>query len=107
MIRSATAKIVANPQVTFTEEELWQPTWFPLLRLFGKGALAVDGGRASSVGTPVHVVWWDDDPIKHERVFWPSIAQFVETAIARIDDGTIEVDRESFLDGPTVDQLAR
>jgi hypothetical protein len=34
-----------------TADDLWRVSWFPLLRLFGKGYLAVDLGAFTSSGT--------------------------------------------------------
>ena len=100
-IRKTTAQLVSAPNFSLTEEEVWSPTWFPLLRLFGKGALAVDLDGDLGDGTPVHVVWWDSDPIEK----WSSIAAFIETAIQRFADGTIVTNDDGYLEGPDVDQL--
>lgn len=105
MIRETSAQLVSDPRVPFAEEEVWRSTWFPLLRLFGKGALAVDLDGDLGDGTPVHVVWWDSDPIQKSIQKWSSIAAFVETAIQRFTDETIVTNDDGYLEGPDVDQL--
>ena len=84
-------------------EQRWPTSWFPLLRLFGKGFLAVDLAGGDGSVSPVHVVWHDDDPESRARVVWPSIAAFVEALIARFDAGVYFVDDDGIVQGPTLD----
>jgi cell wall assembly regulator SMI1 len=101
--RSIAVEIASMPGVPFDAEQRWPTSWFPLLRLFGKGFLAVDlAGREGSV-SPVHVVWHDDDPERRARVAWPSIASFVEVVIERFDAGIYSVDGDGLVRGPTID----
>ena len=101
--RSIAVEVAAMPGVPFDAEQRWATTWFPFLRLFGKGFLAVDlAGDEDSV-SPVRVVWHDDDPERRARVAWPSVAAFVEVVIGRFEDGTYSVDGDRIVRGPTID----
>jgi hypothetical protein len=77
-----------------------------LLRLLGKGYVAVDLSTGDRVSSPVHVVWHDDDDEQRARVAWPSIRSFIEAVIGRFEDGTYFVGG-GLVDGPMVDDPNR
>ncbi|MGH9223345.1 MAG: hypothetical protein ACRD2W_06075 [Acidimicrobiales bacterium] len=101
--RSIAAEVAAMPGVPFSAEQRWPVSWFPLLRLFGKGYLAVDLAGGEGSVSPVHVVWHDDDPERRARVAWPSVAAFVESVIGRFEAGVYSVDGDGIVQGPTID----
>ena len=95
--------VAAMPGGVLAADDLWRASWFPLLRLFGKGFLAVDLAGGEGSVSPVHVVWHDDDPERRARVAWPSVAAFVEAVIGRFEDGTYSVDSDGIVRGSTID----
>ncbi len=101
--RSNAEAVAAMPGGVLTSDDLWRPSWFPLLRLFGKGFLAVDLAGGDGSASPVHVVWHDDEPERRARVAWPSVGAFVDTVIERFEDGTYAVDGAGIVQGPTID----
>jgi len=101
--RNNSEAVAAMPGGVLAVDDLWRSTWFPLLRLFGKGFLAVDLGGGEGSVSPVHVVWHDDDPERRTRVAWPSVAAFVEVMIDRFEDGAYSVDGDGIVQGPTID----
>jgi hypothetical protein len=82
--------------------ERWSADWFPLLRLFGKGYVAVDlvGGSIS----PVHVAWHDDDIERRQSAAWPSIEAFVVDMIERFRAGAYWIDHDGFVSGNSIDR---
>lgn len=80
---------------------LWRASWFPLLRLFGKGYLAAD--LAGGPESPVHVVWFDDDPDRRATVAWPSMTAFVKAIIERFNANVYSFDADGIVQGPTID----
>jgi cell wall assembly regulator SMI1 len=100
--RSIAAEVAAMLGVPFDAEQRWATSWFPLLRLFGKGFLAVDLAGGDGSMSPVRVVWHDDDPERRARVAWPSIAAFVEAVIERFEAGVYSVDGDGIVRGPTI-----
>lgn len=105
--RANAEAVAAMPGGVLTADDLWRSSWFPLLRLFGKGFLAVelvDGdGDGDATMSPVHVVWHDSDPAERARVAWPSIGAFVEAVIGRFEAGVYSVNGDGVVDGPTID----
>lgn len=102
--RRSAAELATRPGFPFRAEGMWDPAWFPILRLFGKGFIAAEvGGSSSDEVSPVHVVWHDDDPELAARVAWPTVAAFVETVIGRFEAGTYAVDIDGIARGPTID----
>jgi hypothetical protein len=85
-----------------TADDLWRLTWFPLLRLFGKGYLAVDLGAGDET-SPVHIKWHDTDPYLGE---WPTVRAFVETVIYRFEEGIYAVNDDGHVEGPTIDHMS-
>lgn len=100
--RSNSEAVAAAPGGLLSAEDLWCSSWFPLLRLFGKGFLAVDLAGGDGSASPVHVVWHDDEPERRARVAWPSLGAFVEAVIARFEGSVYSVD-EGIVQGPTID----
>lgn len=94
-------ELAASPEYPFAATDLWHPSWFPLLRLFDKGFVAVD---LAVSGTPVHVVWHDDDPEARRLVAWSSLPDFVGFLLAGFDAGTYSVDDHGLVRGPTLDR---
>jgi hypothetical protein len=88
--------------IRLTADEIWAVSWFPLLRLFGKGFLAVDLAGNDDSTSPVHVVWHDMEP---DEVVWESMRSFVEDTIARFEEGVYSIDDDGFVvgRGPTID----
>jgi hypothetical protein len=84
-----------------TADDLWRVSWFPLLRLFGKGYLAVDLGGGDET-SPVHIKWHDTDPYRGE---WPTVRAFVETVIYRFEKGIYAVNGDGHVEGPTIDHM--
>lgn len=101
--RRIAAQVAAMPGSTFDADQRWPRHWFPLLRLFGKGFLAVELGSSDRTTSPVHVVWHDSNPEDRARVAWPSIRTFIETVIGRFETGTYTVDEAGIVQGPTID----
>jgi hypothetical protein len=93
----------AMPGGVLTSGDLWRSSWFPLLRLFGKGFLVVDLAGGEGAVSPVHVVWHDDEPERRARVAWPSIGAFVDAVIERFEAGVYSVDSDGIVQGPTID----
>ena len=79
-------------------ELLWRRTWFPILRLFGKGYVVTDLALDT-----VHVVWLDASPEDRARVRWPSLGAFVEELVTRFEDGVYVVDEVGTVRGPTLE----
>jgi cell wall assembly regulator SMI1 len=101
--RSAASEVARMPESVLDSEELWRIQWFPLLRLFGKGFLAVDLAANDSSTSPVHIVWHDSDPEDRVRVAWDSVSSFVEWLIYRFENGVYSVDIDGIVRGPTID----
>jgi cell wall assembly regulator SMI1 len=101
--RSIAVEIAAIPGEPFAAEERWPTSWFPLLRLFGKGFLAVDLAGGEGSVSPVHVVWHDSSPADRARVAWSSIGAFVEMMIGRFEAGVYSADDDGVVQGPTID----
>lgn len=101
--RSNAEAVAAMPGGVLTAGDLWRSSWFPLLRLFGKGFLAVDLVGGEGEASPVHVVWHDSDPEERARVAWPSVAAFVEAVIGRFEAGVYSVDGDGIVQGPSID----
>jgi hypothetical protein len=101
--RSAASDVAAMPGGVFDAEELWRAHWFPLLRLFGKGFLAVDLAGNDSSTSPVHIVWHDSDPEERALVAWESVGSFVEAVNDRFNEGVYLVDEDGIVQGPTID----
>ena len=76
-VASNTADLPSKTGFHATADDIWRVSWFPLLRLFGKGYLAVDLG-ADDETSPVHIKWHDTDPYLGD---WPTVRAFVETVI--------------------------
>jgi hypothetical protein len=51
----------SRPGSLLTADDIWPRSWFPLLRMFGKGYLAVELA-GDDAPCPIHVVWFDSDP---------------------------------------------
>lgn len=105
--RQVAAELAAHPQVPFDDEDSWPVTFFPLLRLFGKGFLAVDLAGAGADLTPVHISWHDDEPGDRRRVAWPSVTAFVDDMTRRFEAGTYSIDSNGIVVGDTVDRPPR
>lgn len=101
--RNNSEAVAATPGGVLTADDLWRPSWFPLLRLFGKGFVVVDLAGGEGSVSPVHVVWHGDSLERRARVAWRSIAAFVEAMIGRFEDGTYAVDDGGVVQGPTID----
>ena len=101
--RRVAAELAGRPGYPFGADELWQPTWFPLLRLFGKGLLVAEApGRAVDV-SPIHLVWFDSEPTARARLAWPTMAAFVGTVISRFEEGIYSVNKDGMIEGPTIE----
>jgi cell wall assembly regulator SMI1 len=87
---------------TLSVSDLWDPAWFPLLRLEA-GYVAVDLGGINRATSPVHVVWFDDEPEHRARVLWPTVDAFVVEILRRFQVGTYQVDQDGVVEGPDVD----
>lgn len=96
--REVSQMLGTGPGMPWTAEQLWGSSWFPVLRLSGKGLVALDLERDT-----VHVVWWDAAPEERERVRWPTLAAFVEHLARRYDDGSCIVGADGLVDGDTLD----
>jgi hypothetical protein len=105
MKRSNASDVAAMPGSVYDVEQLWPTHWFPLLRLFGKGYLAVDLAANEGSTSPVHIVWHDID--LDERADWESVRSFVETVIDRFEEGVYSVDDDGIVRGLTIDHPSR
>ena len=97
-VRDVARQLGADPGVPWTAEQLWSSSWFPVLRLSGKGLVALDLEPDT-----VHVVWWDAPPEDRQRVRWPSPADFVEQLVSRYDEGAWVVGADGLVDGDTLE----
>lgn len=95
--REVSQMLGTDPGMPWTADQLWRPSWFPVLRLSGKGLVALDLERDT-----VHIAWWDAPPEERERVRWPTLAAFVEHLARRYDDGTWVVGTDGLVDGDTL-----
>ncbi|HYH71768.1 MAG TPA: hypothetical protein VD764_01020 [Nocardioides sp.] len=95
--REVSQVLGTDPGMPWTADQLWRPSWFPVLRLSGKGLVALDLERDT-----VHVAWWDAPPEDRERVRWPTLTAFVEHLARRYDDGTWVVGADGLVDGATL-----
>ena len=84
-----------------TANDLWRVSWFPLLRLFGKGYLAVDLADNEGSTSPVHIVWHDSDPEERARVAWETVGSFVDGVIGRFEEGVYSVDDDGIVHHPS------
>jgi hypothetical protein len=96
--RDVARQLGADPGVPWTTEQLWGSSWFPVVRLFGKGLVALDLERET-----VHVVWWDAPPEDRQRVRWSSLAAFVDHLVSRYAEGVWVVGADGLVDGDTLD----
>lgn len=96
--RDVARQLGADPGVPWTAEQLWSSSWFPVLRLSGKGLVALDLEPDT-----VHVVWWDAPPEDRQRVRWSSPADFVEQLVSRYDEGAWVVGADGLVDGDTLE----
>jgi cell wall assembly regulator SMI1 len=103
MTQSAASDVAAMPGGVFDAEELWRANWFPLLRLFGKGFLAVDLAGNDGSTSSVHIVWHDSDPEERALVAWESVGSFVDAVNNRFNEGVYSVDDDGIVQGPTID----
>lgn len=101
--RSIAEEVTSMPGSILTADDLWNPSWLPLLRLSGKGFIVADLSDADRAASPVHVVWLDDEPARRARVAWPSVGAFAVYVSERYEAGTYAVDDEGIVQGPTVD----
>ena len=101
-VASTTAELPSKTGFRATADDMWRVSWFPLLSLLRKGSIAVDLG-ADETTSPVHIVWADSDLELRSRPVWPTIRAFVETVIARFEDGTYWVNDEGIVDGQAMD----
>jgi hypothetical protein len=101
-VASTAANLPSKTGFRVTVDDLWRVSWFPLLRLFGKGYLAVDLGAGDET-SPVHIKWHDTDPYLGE---WPTVRAFVETVIYRFEEGIYAVNGGGHIEGPTIDHVS-
>lgn len=91
------------PDPAFTSADLWDPSWFPLLRLEA-GYVAVDVGGPDKTVSPVHVVWFDSEIDSRRRPLWSSLNEFVEQMARRFETGAYSVGHDGRLEGPDLDK---
>lgn len=103
-VASTTADLPSKTGFRMTADDIWRISWFPLLRLFGKGYLAVDLAHNEGSTSPVHIFWHDSDPEERARVAWESVGSFVEAVIGRYEEGVYSVDDDGIVQGPTIDR---
>jgi cell wall assembly regulator SMI1 len=101
-VASSSADLPSKTGFHATADDFWRVSWFPLLSLIRKGSIAVDLG-AGKTTSPVHIVWADSDLDLRSRPVWPTIRAFVETVIARFEEGTYWVNDEGVVDGNAMD----
>jgi hypothetical protein len=102
MTRRVAAELAAQANDPQGADRRWPRTWFPLIRLFGKGYIAVDLASDSST-TDVHVAWHDDAPDKRSRVAWRGVNEMVEWIGRQYDAGVFNVNEDGIVDGQTID----
>jgi hypothetical protein len=101
-VASNSADLPSKTAFHATADDIWRVSWFPLLRLFGKGYLAVDLGAGEET-SPVHIIWHDTDPYLDE---WPTVRACVETVIYRFEEGIYSVNGDGQVEGPTIDHMS-
>jgi cell wall assembly regulator SMI1 len=106
-VASTTADLPSMTGLRVTADDLWRISWFPLLRLFGKGYVAVDLAHNEGSTSPVHIVWHDSDLEDGARVAWETVGSFVEAVIGRFEEGVYSVDDDGIVQGPTIDHPSR
>ena len=100
--RSVAEEVGSMPEGSLRPDDLWRVSWFPLLRLFGKGYLTVDLGAGDET-SPVHIKWYDTEPHLDE---WPTVRAFVETVIYRFEEGIYAINGDGLVEGPTIDHMS-
>jgi hypothetical protein len=96
-------RVVADlPSGVLAASDLWDPSRFPLLRLEA-GYVAVELADQSRTTSPVHVIWFGDEPEHRARVLWPSVDAFVVEMLHRFQTGIYSVDQAGVVQGPDVD----
>lgn len=93
-VRGVCAELAEDPDFPWSAEQMWHPSWFPVLRLLGHGLVALD----LDVGS-VHTIWWDGSPEDRHRVRWPSLQAFVEALQDRLRDGSMTVSADGLVEG--------
>lgn len=97
--REVAAYVAAtSPAGGITADDFWRGTWFPVLRLFGKGYLVVDLAGGGGEVSPVHVIWHYSDLGDGDRARWPSMSAFVENMIRRFETGVYWVDENGIVE---------
>jgi hypothetical protein len=87
---------IADDEVT--ADEIWLPTWFPIIILFGHGYVVVNLATDA-----VHVVWWDLDFPERHRPRWQSVEEFVEFLNSNWASGAYSVDDRGMVWGDPLD----
>jgi cell wall assembly regulator SMI1 len=93
-VREVSAELAADPGFPWSVEQMWHPSWFPVLRLFGHGLVAVD-----LIAGSVHTIWWDGSPEDRHRVRWSSLQAFVEALQRRLHEGSVNVSDDGLVQG--------
>ena len=96
--RDVGRRLGATPGMPWTAEQFWSSSWFPVLRLSGKGLVALDLERDT-----VHVVWWDAPPEDRHRVRWPHPTACVEHLVSQYDEGAWVLGADGLADGDPLD----
>lgn len=86
-------------------DDFWEPNWFPVLRLFGKGYLAAECDERNLAVSRVHVVWNDDTPDERQPPAFRSLAEFVHWYDQALSGGRYHVDDEGCIGGPGIGEL--
>ena len=91
-------ELAAHAQVRLPAEACWSLSWLPMLRLFGKGYVAVD------VDSGEVFLAWHDDEVDAPVPTWPTLAALARWITEQFATGNYRVDDSGLVHGMTIDR---
>lgn len=92
-------ELAEHPQVSSPADVFWKPSWLPLLRLFGKGYVAVDVDSGA-----VFLAWHDGELVDDPVPTWPTLAALARWITDQFAAGNYRVNESGFVGGTTIDR---